>query len=240
MEEVWKKVPDKYGNYEVSTFGRIRHANTRKVKKTRIHKTGYVYTNTVNCKKRINIKMHRLVAETFIPNAEDKICVNHIDGDKTNNKVENLEWVTHKENMEHAIRTGLFDPHNTKRNFTPVLQKDKYGNVVKRWKSIKEAAEHVNVCSGNISDACRNRGKTAGGYIWEYIDDYKKHNKSVNPKYHKKDVYVYDKNFNLIMVVNGLNETARKLNISKGEVSNCIKNPIKNMCNGYRFSYNEL
>lgn len=74
-------------------------------KKGYLHQRGYVYIRTTNG----NSQLHRLVASAFIPNPENKPCINHKDGDKANNTVENLEWVTHKENTAHAINNGLID-----------------------------------------------------------------------------------------------------------------------------------
>ncbi len=106
MKEVWKHY---IHNYEISNLGRIRNFRTGNILKTQILKSGYINI-CVSLGSRGSsecIKMHRAVAECFIPNPNNLPQVNHIDGCKTNNKVENLEWCTNRENTIHAIRTGL-------------------------------------------------------------------------------------------------------------------------------------
>ena len=118
MQEVWKPIYGYEGIYEVSNFGNVRSVDRidfagrhlkGKLFSTKA-KEGYV---TVRLSKNRNIttfKIHQLVAEAFILNPEGKHCVNHIDGNKQNNHVENLEWCTHSENMKHAFKTGLSKP----------------------------------------------------------------------------------------------------------------------------------
>lgn len=110
--EKWKIITD-FEDYEISSFGRVRSHKNGKVKilKERLNRDGYVQyslsdKNHVMRTKRAN----RLVAEAFIPNPENKPTVNHKDGDKTNNMVDNLEWATKKEQMNHAYELGLKQP----------------------------------------------------------------------------------------------------------------------------------
>ena len=120
MNKIWKDVPSYEGSYQVSTCGLIRsverlvkytekHSGLRKSKvlNTRLNKDGYIYTIVSVNKERKTVKAHRLVALTFIPNPENKLCVNHINGIKSDNRVENLEWCTHSENTNHAVRMKL-------------------------------------------------------------------------------------------------------------------------------------
>lgn len=129
MEEVWREVKGYEGYYEVSNFGRVRSLarvitdkNGRKLKVVPkmlsiiIGKVGYPVTSLTKNGKSKTCTIHRIIAEAFIPNPENKRTVNHIDGDKTNNDLENLEWATHQENYRHAIRTGLFKPASSNLN----------------------------------------------------------------------------------------------------------------------------
>lgn len=98
MEE-WKINPT-YPAYEISSFGNVRNIKTKKILKTKITRTGYVH---INLNKATGIRLHRLVAETFIPNSNGKLPVHHIDHNKTNNRVENLKWCTPSENFNYSI-----------------------------------------------------------------------------------------------------------------------------------------
>ena len=113
MIEIWKTIPN-FSMYEASNFGRIRSLYTTVngeplVMKTKVDKGGYVTISTMHDDygRVKTTKVHRLVATAFIPNPDEKPQVNHIDGNKLNNRVDNLEWVTHKENFAHATANGL-------------------------------------------------------------------------------------------------------------------------------------
>ena len=111
--EIWKDIKDFEGYYQISNLGNLRsirscHGNYQeKLRKPFKRKEGYVSTNLYKDKVNTYKLIHRLVAETFIKNPEDKATVNHIDGDKSNNCLCNLEWATPAENIAHAFDTGL-------------------------------------------------------------------------------------------------------------------------------------
>lgn len=107
MEEIWKNIKGYEGFYQISSFGKIKSLRNDKILKLRIGKTGYLYTVFSVNSVRKTVKPHRLIALNFIPNPEFKIDVNHIDGNKCNNRLDNLEWVTEQENVIHAHETGL-------------------------------------------------------------------------------------------------------------------------------------
>jgi hypothetical protein len=109
--------------------------------------------------------MHRLVAMMFIPNLENKPFVNHIDGNKLNNCISNLDWVTCYENIIHNHNMG-FVKYYTKK----IIQYDLEMNEVNKYNSIKEASNILNIRNTNILGALKNRQKTAGGFIFKYLE----------------------------------------------------------------------
>lgn len=132
-----------------------------KIMKSVRHHTGYMIVS-LGRKPRKTFLVHVLVANAFIENKDNKPYVNHIDGNKANNKTANLEWVTAKENTSHAIKTGLRDLNK------PVHQYDLQGNLIKKWDSQSDAARFYNKRPGNINNCVRGRNKTYLGYIWRY------------------------------------------------------------------------
>jgi hypothetical protein len=111
------------------------------------------------------VLIHRIVAETFLENINNKSCINHINGDKTDNRVNNLEWCTQSENMLHAYKTKLIKP-----SYKKVIQYDLYENFVKEWESIVDVEKILKINSSNISKCCKGKLKTAGGFVWKYAD----------------------------------------------------------------------
>lgn len=167
MEEIWRDIEDLDGVYEVSNLGRIRNKKTKNIKSFvydgHYYKFGYDYT--VNKKRRKGwYRVHKAVAKAFIPNPEDKPTINHIDGDRKNNKADNLEWATHKEQSVHArdalkINCGenhysakytneqvremrrLYEEENFSIKMLQNIFNDKYNNIrrivkYERWKNI--------------------------------------------------------------------------------------------------------
>lgn len=108
--ERWKPIAG-YENYSVSSWGRVRNNLTGDILQQERHDKGYLRVDLYGKRgERKHLKVHRLVAEAFIPNTEKKPCVNHIDGNNKNNSISNLEWVTDKENKEKARKLRAETP----------------------------------------------------------------------------------------------------------------------------------
>ena len=175
-QEIWKDVPGYEGLYQVSSVGRImRDGRTRKLKSDHM---GYLVVAL--CKKGIekDWKVHRLVALAFLQNPEQKRVVNHIDGDKQNNRVENLEWVTHSENMRHAYTTGLRLVTEKQRALykegRPELSKPVFctkDGITHSFESARAAARFVCGSVSAIVQCCKGRRKSHKGYKWGYCYD---------------------------------------------------------------------
>lgn len=168
MNEIWRSIND-YGNfYEVSNLGRVRSFKRRKLKilKERISPNGYRFVAFQIDGKKILQTVHRLVAQAFIPNPGNKPEVNHIDGNKANNRVENLEWVTRSENTQHALATGLIKSGENHYNARLTNEQARFVRENPDNLSITQLAESFNVSREFISDV--QLGKTyrnAGGPI---------------------------------------------------------------------------
>lgn len=187
MEE-WKNIEGYEEKYLISNLGNIKslydkNMNPReKILKLRKGKSGYLYCNLWKGSKSKTVKPHRLVAQHFLENVNNLPCVNHKNGIKTDNRLENLEWCTSKDNTRHAMKMGLmkhtnlfksgnenimYDKHFENNPCSrPVLQYDLEGNFIKRWRNVKEAKETLHMCG--IDRCCRGERKTAYGFIWKY------------------------------------------------------------------------
>lgn len=161
IKEIWKIVPDT--NYAVSNIGNLKNIKMDKLCNLP-QKCGYISTGIKF--PEITTKLHVLVAKTFIPNNDiGKTQVNHKDGNKLNNCVDNLEWVSPSENVKHAVDNGLLQ--NIKRGVT---QYDLKGNMIETYESLKQAKEKTNIDDGGICKVCKGKRKTAGGFIWKFTD----------------------------------------------------------------------
>lgn len=155
MEE-WREVEKLGERYLVSNKGRIA-----KIMITSINTSGYPSLHVTTNGVRKYTSIHRAVAEAFIPNPDNLPEVNHINGDKTDNRVENLEWCTRKYNQNHADKTGLRDPHiNRNPNSKKVIRSDG-----EEYSSINEAALKNNIPSTTLHRHLINNGRYSNGII---------------------------------------------------------------------------
>ena len=235
--EMWREVVIKdiditiYGNkkYYVSNLGRFKDSQGSIRHNYKVGEYGYIRVFVYNKVYRL----HRLIAYAFLENPDNKQQVNHIDGDKLNNRLDNLEWVTNKENQIHKVKTGLGN------NFTrTIIQYDLEGNLINEFKSIISAAKEMGVSKSNIQGVLLNKRKTAGGFIWKYLED-------ENPDFSKKitinknrgrQVCQYDLNMNLLNIHKSTADASRKVNIHKNNIWAVIYN-YKKTAGGFIWKY---
>lgn len=187
MKEEWKDIVieqngiiyDYTGLYEVSNYGRVRNKK-QKLKRSSIKENGYMTVILWKNNKEKNFYVHRLVATMFIENDNpiEKTQVNHKDFNRQNNSVENLEWVSHKENMQHAFNADEEHGNERRHRISETVKGSKNPNSKKVlcieteqiFNSMKEASEWIGVSYTNISNCCNGKQKTCGGYHWRYVN----------------------------------------------------------------------
>ena len=164
------------GLYQVSNLGRIKGIK-REVKrngnvyhwkerflKPQKEKNGYIRFILSKDGRMHRVLIHRAVAEAFIENKQNKPQVNHKNGNKEDNNVNNLEWVTAQENTLHSLANKLRKPQKVKK----VFQLDENMNLIKIWNSAKEIQKNLNISASQIYGCCCGKFKKAKGYIWKY------------------------------------------------------------------------
>jgi len=182
-KEIWKDVPGYEGYYKVSNLGNVKSLDRivphprwgrqfwkGRIIKSSLDKYGYPRLSLRKYNKAKFFTIHRLVAVSFIPNLENKPQVNHRDGNKTNNNVINLEWVSEKENVNHAYDTGL---HRGRRGIESPHSKVVYqysleGKFIDKYYGCCEANRLTGIDRSSISLAVNGKSNKAGGFIWSY------------------------------------------------------------------------
>ena len=200
MEE-WKIIED-FPNYMVSNMGRVKslrkkiiyQTNNRwgkckcekiyeeKILKNYLSKRGYYVVNLSQNSKSTQFKIHKLVATAFIPNPENKPQIDHINTDRTDNRVENLRWVSNKENMNNPITKQKCSINNNMKNkfgkehpnSKPILQFTIEGNFIRKWDCTKQVEKELGINRCSICSCLKGRYETSGGYKWGYEKDYER------------------------------------------------------------------
>ncbi len=219
---MWKifEYDGKETNYEVSDDGQVRNRTTKRVLKQQTSKDNYKTVSLSINKKQKNMRVHRLVALTYIENPDNKNIVNHIDGNRQNNLVSNLEWVTYSENTQHAIRIGLMLPTREKQ----VDQFDMNGNKIATYKSITDAANITNTSPNKISDCCNLKRNSTNLFQWRFHSDgYQSLPKSEIPKTTRKRVARCDKDGNILQIYDSLHQAAKDVNGTQSAITHVLK-----------------
>lgn len=213
-KEIWGQL-ENFSRYLISNKGRIKCISRRNNAYNNYYSADYIMRDfnykgyrkiqlTNDDGKKITMFVHRLVALVFLPKIDGKTLVNHKDGNKNNNFVENLEWCTSRENVHHAINTGLLKtkaghvlpkhkkmlPEELHKLQITILNKnrkqanqrakelfskkinqcDLQGNFIKTWNSTREIERKLGFAHSHIGNVCKQKRKTAYGYIWRYAD----------------------------------------------------------------------
>jgi len=161
-EEICRDVTGYEGLYSVDIFGNVYKANGKEMKQIQ-NQFGYMNVSLTKNGKQTQHRVHRLVAQAFIPNPLNKQQVNHIDGNKKHNVVWNLEWCTCKENIDHALKSGLSRPKGN--NKKPVVCIE----TGIMYSSIKDASEDMGILRTSICNVLSGLSENARGYHFRRV-----------------------------------------------------------------------
>ena len=158
-----------FNKYDITKEGIIINKQSGKQSKGCINNRGYRMFTCRYKNKHFMYSIHTLLAIKYIPNPNNYPIINHIDGNKLNNSLDNLEWCTQSHNIKEASRLGLMDYSNNTNVPKKVIQINKdTKEIIKIYNSIIEASKELKINRTGISNCCSGRYKTSGGYIWKY------------------------------------------------------------------------
>ena len=254
MEEKKKWIEGYEGFYWITSKGRVISADrydrfNRHVGgevKPQLAGQGYPFVCLYKGGKGKQRYVHRLVAQAFIPNPENKREVDHIDNDKTNNVVTNLRWVTHKENQNNAItrakmledtskyvsQKGADNPFSRK-----VRMYSLEGELLRTFDCLQDAARFAGVTDANIGKVCRGDRFSSGGYIWAYEGDAKMKIKSAQRiPTNKRAIQQFTPEGDFVAEYGSVQEAAEALGICAPNIIHCAKGDAKTY-KGYKWRY---
>lgn len=221
--EIWKQIIINGVEtfYSVSTKGRVKNNKTGRILKQQDTHEYKRVAISLGYGVMKNCFVHRLVAEAFLQNPENKEIVNHKDGIRFHNDVENLEWCSSSENAIHAHQTGLVGAQKKR----PVRQFNLNGEWMMDFESATEAARQCECQQSKITETCGGGRRTAGNYQWRYVDSgIKKLMPVAIPSCTKKKVAQYTKNGELIAIYESYKAAARAVNGTSSAISRICSN----------------
>ena len=162
MMEIWHDTEGYEGLYQVSNKGHVKSLKWGKERILRpmINSSGYYHIGLYNDGVRKAFRLHRLVAEAFIPNPDNLPEINHRDENKKNNCVENLEWCDRGYNINYGTRN--------ERVSRKILQYSKSGDFIREWTGALEVERVLGINNSHIIQCCKDKRKSAGGFVWRY------------------------------------------------------------------------
>ena len=244
------------GMYIITSYGRV-YSVVRRDKYCRISgggeikqaltATGYHFVSLYKKGKGVQEYVHQLVARAFIPNPENKNCVDHIDNNKSNNNVDNLRWVTHKENMNNTItkmrminesakyisQVGSDNPFSRKIEVRTVD-----GTFVGVYESAGEAARALKIANSNsIGRVARGERPQSHGYVFKYLSEAKmKIDKRPDHSYARKPIIKLDLNDNVVAEYDCIRDAAKELGVHSSNIGKAARGEFKT-CGGYKWRY---
>lgn len=220
-------------NYYITEDGKCLNSQTNKYLKGQISNSGYLNFNLTLSTGKRRLYAHRLVAEAYIPNPDNKPEVNHLNGNKLDNRIENLEWTTRAENSRYNTLIG------NNKNVKRVYQFDKDKNLVRQYLCINDVQKEGYTVS-MISQEMNKKVKTlTQGYYWNNSEDSSFQVQNYDNTGKSKQVLCYNKNtMELIAIYPSANEAARQLGIAHSHISECCRGKVKSY-KGYIWKYSD-
>lgn len=214
---MWKKFyfEDEETDYSISDRGEVRKDSSNYILSQSSQQDYKFVTLLINGKQK-RMRVHRLVAQTFIENLDNKPYVNHINGCKSDNYVENLEWVTPSENTRHAVATGLMNNNRKK----AVIQYNLNGEKMLVFESATDAAKQTSTSQSKITMCCKRQRETANDYQWRYADDPIQDVKKIQKRFITgKKVAKCDEEGNILEIYPSFREAARAVDGTSSAIS---------------------
>lgn len=241
-KEIWKSIENYEGLYEVSNLGRVRSLDRVVFQQGRNQvyrgtimsqfkdKHGYYHIRLSKKNKKKTFSVHRLVAKAFIPNPKNYPCVNHKDENPKNNKVMNIEWCTHKYNINYGTATYRRAVKMGKR----IAQYDKNGKLIATFYSINEAERITNVKIGNVVG---EKSRTAGGFFWRFCGSKVFDEIAVSlAKNHTRKIFQYSKNLEFISSYESGHEASLKTGLKHENILSCCRGK-QQTCGGFVWAF---
>lgn len=247
MEEIWKTIKGYENIYEVSNKGNIRSVDRYVYQQNRMvfykgtklkpfkNNSGYLCVGlSINNKKK-KFAVHRLVAESFLPNPHNYPQINHKDENKENNEWTNLEWCTGSYNG----RYGTLPKRREIKYGHRVCMYNKRGDLLNIYISARGAERELNISHSEILNCCKRNAHTAGGYVWRFLKE--TNGESIEPIVYKtspRAVCQYDKKMKLINKYSSIHKAAKAVNGNPENIGACCRG-IASTSNGYYWSFED-